>query len=58
MLNISNLTICFFDYLFFEQVARLGRHAAVERFYIQNDTHFNAEGNRMLFEAIDAGLEP
>jgi hypothetical protein len=42
--------------IFFEQVAQLGLHTAVSRFYIQNDTHFNAEGNRLLFEAIDAGL--
>jgi hypothetical protein len=46
------------DGIFFEQAAQLGLHAAVDRYFIQHDMHFNAEGNRLLFEVIDAELVP
>ncbi|MDR2669949.1 MAG: hypothetical protein LBC14_08370 [Desulfovibrio sp.] len=44
--------------LFFEQVGQLGLRPAVQRYYIQGDVHFNAEGNKLVFDAIDAGLAP
>jgi hypothetical protein len=30
----------------------------VQRYYIQGDMHFTAEGNKLLFDAVDAGLAP
>jgi hypothetical protein len=44
--------------VFFEQVEQPGLLPALNRYYIQNDIHFTAEGNRLLFEAVDAGLIP
>jgi hypothetical protein len=44
--------------LFFDQVEQLGLRPAVQRCYIQGDMHFTAEGNKLVFDAIDAGLAP
>lgn len=41
----------------FAEAEQNGAEAAIARYYIPGDAHFNAEGNRLLFEALEkAGL--
>ena len=43
---------------FFDEIERSSRRAVIEKYYIRGDIHFNTEGNKKLFEAINAQLTP
>ncbi len=43
---------------FFEEVRKHGLLKTIKKYYISRDAHFNAEGNKVLFEAIDGKLVP
>lgn len=39
--------------IFFDEVKRTGVNATVQSYYINGDLHFNKEGNRRIYEAIE-----